>query len=156
MKIKKIFYLLVVLIFLTACKKEESHEIKFSTGEVYKFETLSVEVISDEENMKTREIFSSKDNEEKLGEIISLLENCKVVDQEYSYASIPDHNSLLINLHNKDEEDTIYMYDSERDRNTKKFHYSFYGKLGNREGPTLLSDDDLISEIKYIINKLSK
>ena len=156
MKIKKIFYLLVVLIFLTAWKKEESHEIKFSTGEVYKFETLSVEVISDEENMKTREIFSSKDNEEKLGEIISLLENCKVVDQEYSYASIPDHNSLLINLHNKDEEDTIYMYDSERDRNTKKFHYSFYGKLGNREGPTLLSDDDLISEIKYIINKLSK
>ncbi|MGR5589816.1 hypothetical protein [Peptoniphilus grossensis] len=153
MKIKKIFYLLVVLIFLTACKKEESHEIKFSTGEVYKFETLSVEVISDEENMKTREIFSSKDNEEKLGEIISLLENCKVVDQEYSYASIPDHNSLLINLHNKDEEDTIYMYDSERDRNTKKFHYSFYGKLGDQESPTLLSDDDLISEIKYIVDK---
>ena len=156
MKIKKIFYLLVVLIFLTACKKEESHVIKFSTGEVYKFETLSVEVVSDEEKMTTREIFSSKDNEEKLGEIISLLGNCKVVDQGYSYASIPDYNSLLINLHNKDEEDTIYMYDSERDRDTNKFHYSFYGKLGNQEGPTLLSDDDLISEIKYIINKLSK
>ena len=153
MKIKKIFYLLVVLIFLTACKKDESHEIKFSTGEVYKFQDLSVEVIADEEDMTTREIFSSKDNEEKLGEIISLLGNCKVVDQEYSYASIPGYNSLLIKLHNKDEEDTIYMYDSERDGNTNKFHYSFYGKLGGQEGPTLLSDKDLISEIKYIIDK---
>ncbi|MDU1022849.1 MAG: hypothetical protein E7A44_02905 [Peptoniphilus harei] len=153
MKIKKIFYLLVVLIFLTACKKDESHEIKFSTGEVYKFETLSVELVSDEENMKTREIFSSKDNEEKLDEIINLLIKCKVVDQGYSYASIPDHNSLLINLHNKDGEDTIYMYDSKRDRDTNKFHYSFYGKLGNQESPTLLSDEDLISEIKYIIDK---
>ena len=153
MKFKKIFYLLVVLIFLTACKKEESHVIKFSTGEVYKFETLSVEVVSDEEKMTTREIFSSKDNEEKLGEIISLLGNCKVVDQEYSYASIPGYNSLLIKLHNKDEEDTIYMYDSIRDGNTNKFHYSFYGNLGNQEGPTLLSDDDLISEIKYIVDK---
>ena len=66
MKFKKIFYLLVVLIFLTACKKDQSHEIKFSTGEVYKFESLSVEVIADEEKMTTREIFSSKDNEEKL------------------------------------------------------------------------------------------
>ena len=153
MKIKKIFYLFLVLIFLTACKKEESHEIKFSTGEVYKFESLSVEVITDEEKMTTREIFSSENNEEKLGEIISLLGNCKVVDQGYSYDSIPDYNSLLINLHNKDEEDTIYMYDSERDRNTKKFHYSFYGKLGDQESPTLLSDDDLISEIKYIVDK---
>ena len=156
MKIKKIFYLFLVLIFLTACKKDESHEIKFSTGEVYKFESLSVEVIADEEDMITREIFSSEGNEEKLGEIISLLENCKVVDQGYSYASIPGYNSLLINLHNKDEEDTIYMYNSERDRDTNKFHYSFYGNLGNQEGPTLLSDKDLISEIKYIINKLSK
>ena len=156
MKFKKIFYLFVVLIFLTACKNEKSHVIRFSTGEVYKFETLSVEVIADEEKMTTREIFSSKDNGEKLDEIINLLIKCKVVDQGYSYASIPDHNSLLINLHNKDEEDTIYMYDSERDRDTNKFHYSFYGKLGNQEGPTLLSDDDLISEIKYIINKLSK
>ena len=153
MKIKKIFYLLVVLIFLTACKKDQSHEIKFSTGEVYKFETLSVEVVADEEKMTTREIFSSKDNEEKLGEIISLLGNCKVVDQGYSYDSIPDYNSLLINLHNKEEEDTIYMYDSERDRDTNKFHYSFYGKLGDQESPTLLSDDDLISEIKYIVDK---
>ena len=156
MKFKKLLFIFMLLIFLAACKKDESHEIKFSTGEVYKFETLSVEVIADEEKMTTRETFSSEDNEEKLGEIISLLGNCKVVDQGYSYASIPDHNSLLINLHNKDEEDTIYMYDSIRDRDTKKFHYSFYGKLGNREGPTLLSDDDLISEIKYIINKLSK
>ena len=49
MKFKKIFYLFVVLIFLTACKKVESHVIKFSTGEVYKFETLSVEVVTDEE-----------------------------------------------------------------------------------------------------------
>ena len=153
MKFKKIFYLFLVLIFLTACKKDESHEIKFSTGEVYKFESLSVEVITDEEKMTTREISSSEDNEEKLGEIISLLENCKVVDQGYSYASIPDYNSLLINLHNKDEEDTIYMYNSERDRDTNKFHYSFYGKLGGQESPTLLSDDDLISEIKYIVDK---
>ena len=153
MKFKKIFYLFLVLIFLTACKKDESHGIKFSTGDVYKFESLSVEVITDEEKMTTREIFSSEDNEENLGEIISLLGNCKVVDQGYSYASIPDYNSLLINLHNKDEEDTIYMYNSERDRNTNKFHYSFYGKLGGQESPTLLSDDDLISEIKYIVDK---
>ena len=153
MKIKKIFYLFLALIFLTACKKDQNHEIKFSTGEVYKFESLSVEVITDEEKMTTREIFSSEDNEENLGEIISLLGNCKVVDQGYSYASIPDYNSLLINLHNKDEEDTIYMYNSERDRDTNKFHYSFYGKLGGQESPTLLSDDDLISEIKYIVDK---
>lgn len=153
MKFKKIFYLFVVLIFLTACKNEKSHVIRFSTGEVYKFETLSVEVIADEEKMTTREIFSSKDNGEKLDEIINLLIKCKVVDQGYSYASIPDHNSLLINLHNKDEEDTIYMYDSIRDRDTNKFHYSFYGKLGDQESPTLLSDDDLISEIKYIVDK---
>ena len=153
MKFKKLFYLFVVLIFLTACNKDQSHEIKFSTGEVYKFESLSVEVITDEEKMTTREIFSSEGNEEKLGEIISLLENCKVVDQGYSYASIPDYNSLLINLRNKDEEDTIYMYNSIRDGNTNKFHYSFYGNLGHQEGPTLLSDDDLISEIKYIVDK---
>lgn len=153
MRLKKIFYLFLVLIFLTACKKDESHEIKFSTGEVYKFQDLSVEVIADEEKMTTREIFSSEDNEEKLGEIISLLGNCKVVDQGYSYASIPGYNSLLINLRNKDEEDTIYMYNSGRDRDTNKFHYSFYGKLGGQESPTLLSDDDLISEIKYIVDK---
>ena len=153
MKIKKIFYLLVVLIFLTACKKEESHVIKFSTGEVYKFETLSVEVVSDEEKMTTREIFSSKDNEEKLGEIISLLGNCKVVDQGYSYDSIPDYDSLIIKLRDKNKVDTIYMYDSIRDRDTNKFHYSFYGKLGDQESPTLLSDDDLISAIKNIVDK---
>lgn len=153
MKIKKILFIFMLLIFLAACKKDQAHEIKFSTGEVYEFETLSVEVISDEENMKTREIFSSEDNEEKLDEIINLLIKCKVVDQGYSYASIPDHNSLLINLHNKDGEDTIYMYDSKRDRDTNKFHYSFYGKLGNQESPTLLSDEDLISEIKYIVDK---
>ena len=153
MKIKKLFYLLVVLIFLTACNKDESHEIKFSTGEVYKFESLSVEVVADEEKMTTREIFSSKDNEEKLGEIINLLKKCEVVDQEYSYDSIPDYESLLIKFHKKDGEDTIYMYDSERDRETDKFHYSFYGKLGDQESPTLLSDEDLISEIKNIVDK---
>ena len=153
MKFKKIFYLFLVLIFLAACKKDQSHEIKFSTGEVYKFESLSVEVIADEEKMTTREIFSSKDNEEKLGEIINLLGNCKVVDQGYSYASIPGYKSLLIKFHKKDGEDAIYMYDSERDRDTNKFHYTFYGKLDNQESPTLLSDDDLISEIKYIVDK---
>lgn len=153
MRLKKIFYLFLVLIFLTACKKEQGHVIKFSTGEVYKFESLSVEVIADEEKMTTREIFSSKDNEEKLGEIISLLINCKVVNQGYSYDSIPDYDSLIIKLRDKNKEDTIYMYDSIRDRDTNKFHYSFYGKLGDQESPTLLSDDDLISEIKYIVDK---
>lgn len=153
MKFKKIFYLFVVLIFLTACKNEKGYVIRFRTGEIYKFETLSVEVVTNEEKMTTREIFSSKDNEEKLEEIINLLGNCKVVDQGYSYASIPGYESLIINLKDKNKEDTIYMYDSKRDRNTNKFHYSFYGKLGNQESPTLLSDEDLISEIKYIVNK---
>lgn len=153
MKFKKIFYLFVVLIFLTACKNEKGHVIRFRTGEIYKFETLSVEVVTNEEKMTTREIFSSKDNQEKLDEIITLLIKCKVVDQGYSYASIPGYKSLLIKFHKKNGEDAIYMYDSERDRNTNKFHYSFYGKLGNQEGPTLLSDDDLISEIKYIVDK---
>ena len=153
MKIKKIFYLLVVLIFLTACKKEESHEIKFSTGEAYKFETLSVEVIADEEKMTTREIFSSKDNEEKLKEIISLLEKCQATDPGYGYDSIPDYQSLIIKLSDKNKEDTIFMYDSKRDRDTKKFHYSLYGSLGKYDGACLLSDDDLISAIKYIVDK---
>ena len=153
MKIKKIFYLLVVLIFLTACKKDQAHEVKFSTGEVCKFETLSVEVVSDEENMKTREIFSSEDNEEKLKEIISLLEKCQATDESYCYASIPDYQSLIIKLRDKNKEDTIFMYDSKRDRNTKKFHYSLYGSLGKYDGACLLSDDDLISAIKYIVDK---
>ena len=153
MKIKKIFYLFLVLIFLTACKKDQAHEIKFSTGEVYKFETLSVEVVADEENMKTREIFSSEDNEEKLKEIISLLEKCQATDPGHGYASIPDYQSLIIKLRDKNKEDTIFMYDSKRDRNTNKFHYSLYGSLGKYDGACLLSDDDLISEIKYIIDK---
>ena len=153
MKFKKLFYLLVVLIFLTACKKDQSHEIKFSTGEVYKFESLSVEVVSDEENMTTREIFSSEDNEEKLKEIISLLEKCQATDPGHGYASIPDYQSLIIKLRDKNKEDTIFMYDSKRDRNTKKFHYSLYGSLGKYDGACLLSDDDLISEIKYIVDK---
>lgn len=153
MKLKKIFYLFLVLIFLTACKKDQAHEIKFSTGEVYKFETLSVEVIADEEKMKTREIFSSEDNEEKLKEIISLLEKCQATDPDHGYASIPDYQSLIIKLRDKNKEDTIYMYDSKRDRNTKKFHYSLYGSLGKYDGACLLSDDDLISEIKYIVDK---
>ena len=153
MKFKKIFYLFVVLIFLAACKKDQAHEIKFSTGEVYKFETLSVEVVYDEENMKTREIFSSEDNEEKLKEIISLLEKCQATDPGHGYASIPDYQSLIIKLRDKNKEDTIFMYDSKRDRNTKKFHYSLYGSLGKYDGACLLSDDDLISEIKYIVDK---
>ena len=153
MKIKKIFYLFVVLIFLAACKKDESHEIKFSTGEVYKFQDLSVEVIADEEDMTTREIFSSEDNEEKLKEIISLLEKCQATDPGHGYASIPDYQSLIIKLRDKNKEDTIFMYDSKRDRDTKKFHYSLYGSLGKYDGACLLSDDDLISAIKYIVDK---
>lgn len=153
MKFKKIFYLFLVLIFLTACKKDQSHEIKFSTGEVYKFQDLSVEVIADEEDMTTRGIFSSEDNEEKLKEIISLLEKCQATDPGHGYASIPDYQSLIINLRDKNKEDTIFMYDSERDRNTKKFHYSLYGSLGKYDGACLLSDEDLISEIKYIVDK---
>ena len=153
MKFKKIFYLFVVLIFLTACKKDEIYEIKFSTGEVYKFETLSVEVVTDEEKMTTREIFSSDGQEEKLKEIISLLEKCQATDPGHGYASIPDYQSLIIKLRDKDKEDTIFMYDSKRDRNTKKFHYSLYGSLGKYDGACLLSDDDLISEIKYIVDK---
>lgn len=143
----------MLLFFLTACKKDESHEIKFSTGEVYKFETLSVEVVSDEEKMTTREIFSSEGQEEKLGEIISLLEKCQATDPGYGYASIPDYESLIIKLRDKKKEDTIYMYDSKRDRNTNKFHYSLYGNLGKYHGACLLSDEDLISEIKYIVDK---
>lgn len=151
---KKIIFLLMMMMFLlSSCKKDDSHEIKFSSGEVYNFQSLSVEVISDEEKMTTREIFNSEGEEEKLGEIINLLGNCKVADEGYSYASIPDYKSLLIKFQTKDKEDTIYMYDSERDRNTKKFHYTFTGRLGKYEGACLLSDDDLISEIKSIIQK---
>ena len=143
----------MVLIILTACNKNQGQEIKFSTGEVYKFESLSLEVIDDEEKMTTREIFSSKDNEEKLGEIINLLKKCEVTDPGYGYKSITDYDSLIIKLRDKNKEDTIHMYDSQRDRNTNKFHYSFYGKLGHQGSPTLLSDEDLISEIKYIVDK---
>ena len=153
MKFKKIFYLFMLLIFLTACKNEKGHVIRFSTGEVYKFETLSVEVVTDEEKMTTREIFSSDGQEEKLKEIISLLEKCQATDPGHGYASIPDYQSLIIKLRDKDKEDTIFMYDSKRDRNTKKFHYSLYGSLGKYDGACLLSDDDLISEIKYIVDK---
>ena len=143
----------MLLIFLTACKNEKGHVIRFSTGEVYKFETLSVEVVTDEEKMTTREIFSSDGQEEKLKEIISLLEKCQATDPGHGYASIPDYQSLIIKLRDKDKEDTIFMYDSKRDRNTKKFHYSLYGSLGKYDGACLLSDDDLISEIKYIVDK---
>ena len=131
MKFKKIFYLFLVLIFLTACKKDQSHEIKFSTGEVYKFQDLSVEVIADEEDMTTREIFSSEGNEEKLKEIISLLEKCQATDPGHGYASIPDYQSLIINLRDKNKEDTIFMYDSERDRNTKNFTILYMAVLEN-------------------------
>lgn len=153
MKFKKILFIFMLLIFLTACKKDKAHEIKFSTGEVYKFQNLSVEVISDEEKMTTKEIFSSDGQEEKLKEIISLLEKCQATDPGYGYDSIPDYQSLIIKLRDKNKEDTIFMYDSKRDRNTKKFHYSLYGSLGKYDGACLLSDDDLISEIKYIVEK---
>ena len=143
----------LVLIFLTACKKDQAHEIKFSTGEVYKFQDLSVEVVADEEKMTTKEIFSSDGQEEKLKEIISLLEKCQATDESHCYASIPDYQSLIIKLRDKNKEDTIFMYDSERDRNTNKFHYSLYGRLGKYDGACLLSDEDLISEIKYIVDK---
>ena len=45
------------------------------------------------------------------------------------------------------------MYDSIRDESTNKFHYTFYDKLGKYDNPTLLSDDDLISQIKDIVGK---
>jgi len=150
---KKIIFLLMMIFLLSSCKKDDSHEIRFSSGEVYNFQSLSVEVISDEEKMTTREIFNSEGEEEKLGEIINLLEKCEAIDPGYGYASIPDHKSLIIKLRDKDKEDTIYMYDSERDRNTKKFHYTFTGRLGKYEGACLLSDDDLVSEIKSIVQK---
>ena len=43
------------------------------------------------------------------------------------------------------------MYDSIRDESTNKFHYTFYDNLGKYDNPTLLSDDDLISQIKEIV-----
>ena len=148
---KKIILILISLLLLSACKKEDSHKIKFATGEVYNFEDLTVSTITDEEKMIDKDIFSSVDDKEKTKKIVDLLAKCQVVDESYSYASILDANSLIINLINKNREESIYMYDSIRDESTNKFHYSFSDKLGNYETPTLLSDDDLISQIKDIV-----
>ena len=149
---KKIILILISLLLLSACKKEDSYQIKFATGEVYNFEDLTVSTITDEEEMIDKEIFSSVDDKEKTKKIVDLLEKCQVVDESYSYASNPDANSLIINLKNKDREESIYMYDSIRDESTNKFHYTFYNKLGKYDNPTLLSDDDLISQIKDIVD----
>ncbi|WP_282928698.1 hypothetical protein [Anaerococcus sp. Marseille-Q7828] len=149
---KKIILMLISLFLLSACNKDESYEIKFATGEVYNFEDLTVSIISDEEKMIEKDIFTSFNDKEKTKKIVDLLAKCQVVDESYSYASIPDANSLIINLKNKDREESIYMYDSIRDESTNKFHYTFYNKLGKYDNPTLLSDDDLISQIKDIVD----
>lgn len=148
---KKIILMLISLFLLSACNKDESYEIKFATGEVYNFEEMTVSTITDEEKMIDKEIFSSVDDKEKTKKIVDLLAKCQVVDESYSYASIPDSNSLIINFKNKHREESIYMYDSIRDESTNKFHYTFYDKLGKYDNPTLLSDDDLISQIKDIV-----
>lgn len=148
---KKIILMLISLFLLSACNKDESYEIKFATGEVYNFEEMIVSTITDEEKMIDKDIFSSVDDKEKTKKIVDLLAKCQVVDESYSYASIPDSNSLIINLKNKDNEGSIYMYDSIRDESTNKFHYTFYDNLGKYDNPTLLSDDDLISQIKEIV-----
>lgn len=148
---KKIILMLISLFLLSACNKDESYEIKFATGEVYNFEEMTVSTIADEEKMIDKDIFSSVDDKEKTKKIVDLLAKCQVVDESYSYASIPDSNSLIINLKNKDNEGSIYMYDSIRDESTNKFHYTFYDNLGKYDNPTLLSDDDLISQIKEIV-----
>ena len=149
---KKIILMLISLFLLSACNKDESYEIKFATGEVYNFEDLTVSTITDEEKMMDKDIFSSVDDKEKTKKIVDLLAKCQVVDESYSYASIPDSNSIIINLINKNREESIYMYDSIRDESTNKFHYSFSDKLGDYDIPTLLSDDDLIFQIKDIVD----
>lgn len=149
---KKIILILICLLLLSACNKEDSYQIKFATCEVYNFEDLTVSTITDEEKMIEKDIFTSFNDKEKTKKIVDLLAKCQVVDESYSYASIPDSNSLIINFKNKNSEESIYMYDSIRDESTNKFHYSFSDKLGNYETPTLLSDDDLISQIKDIVD----
>lgn len=148
---KKIILMLISLFLLSACNKDESYEIKFATGEVYNFEDLTVSIITDEEKMVKKDIFTSFNDKEKTKKIVDLLAKCQVVDESYSYASIPDSNSLIINLINENKEESIYMYDSIRDDSTNKFHYTFYDNLGKYDNPTLLSDDDLISQIKEIV-----
>ena len=150
---KKIISLLFSLLLLCACKKEDSYQIKFATGEVYNFEEMTVSKITDEEKMIDKDIFTSFNDKEKTKKIVDLLARCQVADESYSYASIPDSNSLIIYLIYKNREDIIYMYDSIRDESTDKFHYSFSDNLGDYETPTLLSDDDLISQIKDIVGK---
>ena len=148
---KKIIIILFSIFLLTSCNKDYSYQIKFATGEVYNFEDLTVSIITDEEKMIGKDIFTSFNDKEKTKKIVDLLAKCQVVDESYSYASIPDSNSLIINLKNKDNEGSIYMYDSIRDESTNKFHYTFYDNLGKYDNPTLLSDDDLISQIKEIV-----
>ena len=148
---KKIILMLISLFLLSACNKDENYEIKFATGEVYNFEDLTVSIITDEEKMLEKDIFTSFNDKEKTKKIVDLLARCQVADESYSYASIPDANSLIINFKNKDREESIYMYDSIRDESTNKFHYTFYDNLGKYDNPTLLSDDDLISQIKEIV-----
>ena len=97
---KKIILMLISLFLLSACNKDESYEIKFATGEVYNFEEMTVSTITDEEKMIDKEIFSSVDDKEKTKKIVDLLAKCQVVDESYSYASIPDSNSLIINFKN--------------------------------------------------------
>ena len=149
---KKIIIILFSIFLLTSCNKDYSYQIKFATGEVYNFEDLTVSIITDEEKMIGKDIFTSFNDKEKTKKIVDLLAKCQVVDESYSYASIPDSNSLIINLKNKDNEGSIYMYDSIRDESTNKFHYSFSDKLGDYDIPTLLSDDDLIFQIKDIVD----
>lgn len=148
---KKIIIILFSIFLLTSCNKDYSYQIKFATGEVYNFEDLTVSIITDEEKMIGKDIFTSFNDKEKTKKIVDLLARCQVADESYSYASIPDSNSLIINLKNKDNEGSIYMYDSIRDESTNKFHYTFYDNLGKYDNPTLLSDDDLISQIKEIV-----
>lgn len=141
--------------FLTSCNKGKDYEVKFRSGEIYKFEELSVKIIDDEEKMTTKEIYNSLDDkdQERVEEIIKLLEKCELVDGGYAYKSIPDHKFLLLECKNKKDEVTIYMYDSKRDRNTKKFHYTFSANLGKYSSPAIFSDEDLISKIKNIIKE---
>lgn len=145
---KKLLFLFSLIFILTACSKQE--DIVFKSGERYSFSEFSVEVIDNEEEVTSVEIFNSKDDEKKKDRIKNLLSDLDISDVGQSYASIPDKNSLIIVFKNKNSEDTLYMYNSKRDRDTGKFHYSFYGKIEGKE-VSLLSDYDMITEILKII-----
>ncbi|MBU5668590.1 lipoprotein [Peptoniphilus sp. MSJ-1] len=145
---KKLLLLISIIFILTGCSKGE--EIVFKTGERYQFNEFSVKIIDNEEEVSSVEIFNSKDDEKKKDRIKNLLSDLDISDIGNSYDSIPDKNSLIIVFKNKNNEDTLYMYDSERDGNTGKFHYSFYGEIEGKE-VCLLSDYDMITEIMKII-----